>query len=427
MNNYKDMEEYTTDQVFGISRDLPINYCERTGVDNKLIRNLTRDKHLVIFGSSKQGKTCLRKHCLHEDDYITVHCSNKHDIKDLNTAILKQAGFKVAVSSSKTISGTNKINASFNVGMFGTEVGAGADSEETSEETESYKELELDPDDVNDVIAALNSIDFDKFIVLEDFHYLPVETQNDFSVALKAYHENSKYCFIIVGVWLEENRLTVYNGDLTGRVQSIDADKWSQKELKRVIEEGEKYLNIEFADSFKKDLLENCFKSVHILQEVCNLSAKKEEIYKTQEETKYIAKDIDAETLVSRVVDQNTGRFNSFLTQFSDGFQSTKLEMYKWLLYPVIQSDTDNLSKGLKQSYIRDELQKKHPEGQDLNPGNITQALQSVSALQLKKDIKPTVLDYDQTNLRLQVVDRSFLIWLDNQDRNDLCNALGLT
>ncbi|MFC1895462.1 hypothetical protein ACFL0Q_02215 [Thermodesulfobacteriota bacterium] len=39
---------------------------------------------------------------------------------------------------------------------------------------------------------------------------------------------------------------------------------------------------------------------------------------------------------------------------------------------------------------------------------------------QVKKDIRPIVLDYDQTNLRLNVVDRSFLIWLSNQDREDL-------
>ena len=55
---------------------------------------------------------------------------------------------------------------------------------------------------MNDIIAALNQINFKKFIVLEDFHYLPVETQKDFSVALKAFHENSDLCFIVIGVWL---------------------------------------------------------------------------------------------------------------------------------------------------------------------------------------------------------------------------------
>ena len=45
-----------TSDVFGINRDLPLNYTTREAVDNSLLENLTRDKHLVIYGSSKQGK-----------------------------------------------------------------------------------------------------------------------------------------------------------------------------------------------------------------------------------------------------------------------------------------------------------------------------------------------------------------------------------
>ncbi len=80
---------HRTDDVYGIGRDVPLNYVTRKSVDDKLVESLPRGKHLVIFGSSKQGKTCLRKHCLNTDDYITVHCSNKWTVADVNTAILK--------------------------------------------------------------------------------------------------------------------------------------------------------------------------------------------------------------------------------------------------------------------------------------------------------------------------------------------------
>ena len=72
-----------TSDVFGISRDLPLNYVIRESADSLLVDSLTRDKHLVIFGSSKQGKTCLRKHVINEDDYIVIHCSNKWSISIL--------------------------------------------------------------------------------------------------------------------------------------------------------------------------------------------------------------------------------------------------------------------------------------------------------------------------------------------------------
>lgn len=139
-----------------------------------------------------------------------------------------------------------------------------------------------------------------------------------------------------------------------------------------------------------------------------------------------VGQTIDAQGLIKEIVDKQGGRFRSFLTQFADGFQATKLEMHKWLLYPILKSSIGELEMGLRQREIRRVLQQKHPQGEGLNPGNVTQALQSVATLQNKKDVKPIILDYDQTNLRLQVVDRSFLIWLASQRREELLEDLGL-
>jgi chromosome segregation and condensation protein ScpB len=58
--------------------------------------------------------------------------------------------------------------------------------------------------------------------------------------------------------------------------------------------------------------------------------------------------------------------------------------------------------------------------------GNLTEALQSAASLQVKKAIKPIELDYDQTKLKLNVVDRAFPIWLENQHRNDLVELADL-
>ena len=94
-----------TADVFGVSRDLPLSYVERDSVDNKLIDNLTRDKHVIIYGGSKQGKTCLRKHCLNDNDYVLVQCQHTWDIAKLSEAILKATGCEVEISHSKTTDG----------------------------------------------------------------------------------------------------------------------------------------------------------------------------------------------------------------------------------------------------------------------------------------------------------------------------------
>ncbi|WP_417543031.1 hypothetical protein [Marinobacter sp.] len=252
--------------MFGISRELPLNYVSRKYVDEKFVNSLAREKHLVIYGSSKQGKTSLRKHCLKEDDYIVIHCSNKWELEHLNEGILKQAGYEITLSSEKSSSGARKIFANFKTTIFGSGAEGGGDHTKTQTEKETKTPLELDPCDVNDIIKALKSIEFNKYIILEDFHYLSTEAQKDFSVALKAFHENSRFCFIVIGVWLEENRLTVFNGDLTGRVLSINADRWDRDDLKKVISIGEGLLNVKFENNFKSHILNNCFDSVHIIQ-----------------------------------------------------------------------------------------------------------------------------------------------------------------
>ena len=118
---------HNIDDVFGVVRDVPLNYVARTAVDQLLIDSRSRTKHIVIHGGSKQGKTCLRKHCLNDNEYIVVQCSNRWAVGDINANILKRAGFEVTQSTEKSVSGKQKIIAKFSAALLG--VGLGADGE----------------------------------------------------------------------------------------------------------------------------------------------------------------------------------------------------------------------------------------------------------------------------------------------------------
>ncbi|WP_292481128.1 hypothetical protein [Mesorhizobium sp.] len=169
-------------EVYGVGREMPLNYVERDDVDKTFIANLTRDKHVVIYGSSKQGKTTLRKHCLNDEDCIVISCLNTMDIDNLNGTILKTAGYQIEQTQTRTIGGHIKYGAEFRgegkVPFFASAGASGAVEKENSENnTVETKRLEIDLNDVNDIIIALKDVNFQKFIVLEDFHYLPVQTQ----------------------------------------------------------------------------------------------------------------------------------------------------------------------------------------------------------------------------------------------------------
>jgi hypothetical protein len=426
------LETYALSDVYGISREVPLNYVPRPEVDGLLVDSLTRDKHIVIYGSSKQGKTCLRKWNLKDHEYITVTCSNTWSLDQLQAAILKAAGYTIEATQTHTLSGATKIAAKVGGKLRSliaeASVEAGVESTDTDTVEIEERSLELDPTDVNDIILALQEIAFSGFIVLEDFHYLSDETQTNFAVALKAFHESSHYTFIIVGVWLDENRLIQHNGDLTGRVIAINADAWSPTELAEVISTGEGLLNVEFAEAFRDDLIEGCFESVSVVQEVCYWACESSGVHQTQADKSTIAGDYTADIVIKDVIDSQSGRYRTFVTNFAEGFMETRLKMYRWLLLPVLLADPKDLEQhGIRLSDINQMLRQYHPQREELNPGNVTQALISTASLQITKlNIKPIVLDYDQSNRRLEVVDKGFLIWLTHQGRDELLEAAGL-
>lgn len=415
------MNKYLTKDVFGIQRNLPLNYIEREA-DRVFVDSLNRNHHIVIFGSSKQGKTCLRKKNLTEDQYIIVHCNHKMDLYQLNINILKQAGFNVQVSETKTTNGKSKVSVGLG-SLFLAKADASLESERGN--SKEFKPLELDPEDVNDILQALKSLHFNKYIVIEDYHYLKDETQVDFAIEMKAFHENSNFTFIIVGVWLEENRLIALNGDLSGRIKSVNADEWTKDNLKELIESGEKYLNVFISDVDKNRLIEKSLNNVYVVQEVCYELCKENGVFE-QKDITFTLDCSSLDILISKVISQHSGRYNNLINNISEGFQSTELEMHKWIMYAILKSDIENIERGLKRSEISTLLQLEHPRQTLLNSGNLTQALKSITSLQVKKNTIPIIIDYDSSNLKLSIVDKGFIIWLSDQDRGQLIRELGL-
>jgi hypothetical protein len=88
-NRMNDSAVAKLQDVFGVSRDVPLTYVERDDVDKKSVSSLAREKHIVVYGGSKQGKTSLRKHALPESDYAVVQCTGTTSRIDIYSMILK--------------------------------------------------------------------------------------------------------------------------------------------------------------------------------------------------------------------------------------------------------------------------------------------------------------------------------------------------
>lgn len=305
-------------EVYGVARGIPKTYVKRDYVDNKFVNSLNRDKHIVIFGGSKQGKTCVRKYNLSDDDYIVVQCSSGTSRLQIYESVFKQVNVSLKVTDKSTVSGTKKfeITASGKGGVpfFAEASGQGKAGYGTKDEsvTEQFY-LELDPADPNDVVQALKALGFKKYIVLEDFHYLSEEVQREVSFDLKIFHEKSDIVFIVVGVWLESNKLVLYNGDLAGRLVPVDADRWEEHDLKQVILEGQPLLNVEFSSEVKDEILRLCQGNIGVLQETCYRLCERADVFERQDELKQIDDPSEVKDIVKSIGAEQAGRYQKFL------------------------------------------------------------------------------------------------------------------
>jgi hypothetical protein len=102
-------DELRAYDIFGTQRDVPRNYVERDDVDRDLLRNLERDRFVVIHGGSKQGKTCLRRHCIEDDEIAVISCQYNRSFEQLQTSILKEIGFETERLREETTSTHTKI------------------------------------------------------------------------------------------------------------------------------------------------------------------------------------------------------------------------------------------------------------------------------------------------------------------------------
>jgi len=409
-------------EVYGTSRKIPLTYTIRATVDDRFLNDITRDKQIVIHGSSKQGKICLRSYHLNDDDYVVVQCTRDSSKASLYEMILKKAGIHSKVTEAKTVKGSLKVNVTIG-GEGGLPFIAKAKSEaglDAGAERESQKmtqEFEIDIEDPNDISRILSAAKFTRFIVIEDYHYLDEDVQRSLAIDLKVFHESSPLIFIVVGVWLEANKLILFNGDLAGRIATIDADRWTKDELLLVIRSGERHLNIKFPEDVADAIVTASQGNVGLLQELCYRICEQYDVWLTSSQPRGVGSVYDVEKISRSIADEQAARYTNFLARFAEGYSETQMDMYRWLAYVVVQSGVDALRRGLRPNIIFQRIKEHHPAA-TLQQSNVTQALERVGKLQFKHKIQPLVFDYSNNELR--VVDASFLVFIQTHTPEEL-------
>lgn len=297
------------EQVFGVSTEQVLSYISRPQVDDKFLEAIKSDKQIVVYGASKQGKTALVSKYLPYDQHIPVSVTPATEIVDIYSSILRQ--LKVRLASVQTDSSARESHASVGlkvkalIPLFGSgEAKTSAGASATVGTEKQFEEIPFNlalPQDISELLKKIGS---KKTIIIENFHYLDEDKQQQLAFDLRTFQELGVR-FVILGVWREKNRLAQYNGDLLDRIIEVPVEPWTVEEFGRVADTGAAQLKIRFNKNIAEQCAKASFSSIgvfqELLKEVCILAG----VYETQP----ALRDIGDDSMISKAVESKAQEY----------------------------------------------------------------------------------------------------------------------
>ncbi|MBF8275373.1 MAG: hypothetical protein HW390_446 [Candidatus Brocadiaceae bacterium] len=423
------------EEVFGVRKEPVLSYLSRNHVDSIFQDALQTDRQIIVYGSSKQGKTSLVERYVPYKDNISISCSPKTEVTDIYKSILRQVNIEI-VTESETKSSVGaeasliaKVKA--RIPFIGGEVEAGGKLKGSSEESDHIKTIEFNLALPQDIFELLKKVKSNKFVILENFHYLDDALQKQLSFDLRTFQELGVR-FVILGVWREKNRLAQFNGDLLDRVVEIPVEPWQGAEFEKVLEIGEEKLNIKFSQQITKEIIEKAFDSIGVVQELAKAVCQNEGVLETQKYLRELSNLSALNKAVSTKTDDYSARHIRALEDIAKGQKATKLKegqpaplfLPHYLIRTILSTDFDNIVKGIKRQQLEDQIKKMHHRPDDVRPSDMSNLLYNLSKMQNDKGITPPIFDFDKVHQELKIIDSTFYFFLRNTNTKSIITRL---
>lgn len=419
-----------TAEVFGVSNEQIASYIERDEVDAKFIEGLDRNKHIIVYGASKQGKTALTNKHLSEDKFIRVNCAPQTTSIDIYKSILRQLG--VEFEEERTEKNSDEISAKLSLKarvkipfLGGGEAGAEGGGKSARGKDIKYKSIEFNlalPQDVSEILKA---IEFNRRIILENFHYLDEDIQKELAFHLRVF-EDSNILFIVLGIWREKNRLAQFNGDLQDRLIEIPVEPWEIKDFKKVVNLGEKLLKISFNEIIE-ELTTNSFDSIGVFQELCKETCLAGSVYENQkEEVKLTTAHLNLAK--EKKLDDYSGRhirsIETFVEQRAKSSSEVPLYIAYYFIKYLFSLNFESIQEGIKRPDLHEGIKKIHHRPDDVRASDISYFLHNIVSSQIKKSIIPPLFDYDISTRKIKIIDSTLYFFLRNANKEEVFEEL---
>ena len=420
---------YKTNDVFGVRSKLIASYIERERVDQAFKEALTDGNEVIVYGSSKQGKTSLILNNLPEDQYVKVECSPQTQPIDIYKSILRQLGIKFIESETTEEKHEHggKASAGFKIKIpFIGNTAASAEISDKAANGNSRKEtyIEYNLELAQDVSEILKQHSVKKYLILENFHYLTLDVQGALAYDLRVFQDQG-IIFVILGIWREANRLVQFNGDLLDRITEIPVEPWMVEDFKKVMKKGADLLNVSFLQ-VEDRLIVDSFDSIGVVQELCKYCCLAAGVTQSSPALVEITEKNLQEAIDKKTTEYGVRHIRNF-ESFVDIARKTSNQSGKLsLAFPyyfirlLLSTDFTSIEQGLLRSTLLEEIRKLHHRPDDVRSGDLGAFLHNITQHQINKKIQPPFVDYDRGGKVMKIIDSSLYFFLRHCEREKI-------
>lgn len=420
-----------TNKVFGVSNDKVESYIQREDVDNRFLEGLSTNKHIVVYGASKQGKTALTNRHMDPSQFTRVDCAPNASSLDLYKSILRQEGieFQEARTTEKgnELIGTLGAKATVKIPwVVEAEIGGEGEAKSIDIDSIEYKSVDFNLNLAQDIAEILIKAGSEKRIILENFHYLDEEVQKTLAFDLRIF-EDHKILFIVLGIWREKNRLSQFNGDLLDRMIEVPVEPWKREDFKKVLREGEQLLNVDFSN-IEDALIESAFDSIGVFQELCKYSCFDAGVHETFDGDIIVITSENLKASEHQKLEDYSSRhircLESFIEQKAKTSDKPPLFLAYYFVKGVLETSFEDITRGFKRKEVQDLIKKDNHRPEDVRPSDIGYFLHDIVKTQVKKSIVPPIFDYDRSTRTLKIIDSTFYFFIKHCDKEELLEEL---
>ncbi|MGN8067643.1 hypothetical protein [Mucilaginibacter sp. 22184] len=408
---------YRTNKVF-VPGGLPkLTYNPRNSLELEKHLQKANDnlcKLVMVTGSTKSGKTVLTKTVFDKGKSVWFDGGAFSTEDEFWNDVADQLDLSIGESNTQTEGSTNSIAIAAGVQTSLFPIKGKIDGSKTNGTTNSNSITKTAKRSAKGlVIEALNERQTP--LVIDDFHYIPRESQGNIVRALKAViYEGAPVIFLAI----PHRRLDAVKveREMTGRVETIQVPAWEAEELCAIARVGFPLLNLKVSDTIIDSFASEAIGSPHLMQEFCRELCLTNQIEETVT-TELVIGTASMDELFKKVA-VGTGKImfdklSKGPRQRSDRIQRTLKNGQQTDIYGLVLRGLAELKPGMERVDY-EELRTKMRDLTEKPPAahEISRVLEHMSNIASSDESSTPVLDWEKEDRILHITDPFFAYYL---------------